>query len=110
MFLYICTRLFIGEDIAFGAGRNRLGDVMLVSEFVSESEFWSFSNVFDDVSIVRFICFQECWELALRADTYVRFEFERSSYPIDNDNLSVQNMCYVSTCHSCHNGWRGNLF
>ena len=37
----LCTRLFLGEDVAFGAGLNWLGDLMLGSEsvIVNESEF-----------------------------------------------------------------------
>ena len=35
----LCTHLFFGEDVAFGAGLKWLGDVMLGSESVSESEF-----------------------------------------------------------------------
>ena len=35
----LCMHLFIGEDVAFGAGLEWLGDIMLGSESVNESEF-----------------------------------------------------------------------
>ena len=35
----LCTHLFFGEDVAFGAGLKWSGDVMSGSESVSESDF-----------------------------------------------------------------------
>ena len=35
----LCTHLFFGEDVAFGAGLKWLGDVMLGSESVVDDEW-----------------------------------------------------------------------